>query len=347
MKTTTAIVSAPNRIDYIQQELSPLGEHDVLLKVDAVGLCHSDVPKYTGTCDVGFSADGFRYVKAVEYPCPIGHEPIATVMETGKAVTRFRAGDRVTGFISASFTQYMVISDEAVFSRVPQAEYDPLTCIGEPLGCTMNIVDNVMCENASRVAVVGCGAMGLMAISVLRGCNITDLVAIDIAADKRALALEMGATDAINPLDGDVQVAAFSRTGGHFFDAVIEITGSLRGLETAVSIVKYPHINGRHEQPYQARGRVISASVYGKEEIFSRRLGYELMIRSPLICVAHPIGAISVNRNVERGADAWRTGKIPMEKLITHRVKFEEIEKGFEWLTHAPEGYIKGLVTFD
>ena len=347
MKTTTAVVAAPKKINYIQQELRPLGEHDVLIKMDAVGLCHSDVPKYAGTCDVDYRAEGFRYVKEVEYPCLIGHEPIATVLETGKAVTRFLVGDRITGFISAAFTQYMVISDDAVFTRVPEAGYDPLTCIGEPLGCTMNIVDNVMCEDASRVAVVGCGAMGLMAIAALRGCNITDLVAIDIAADKRALAMEIGATDAINPLDGDVQLAAFSLTGGHFFDAVIEITGSLRGLETAGSIVKMPHINGRHEQPYQARGRIVSASVYGREETFSRRLGYELMIRSPLICVAHPIGAISVSRNVERGAQAWRTGKIPMEKLVTHRVRFEELEKGFEWLAQAPQGYIKGIVTFD
>jgi threonine dehydrogenase-like Zn-dependent dehydrogenase len=161
MKTTTAIVAAPGKIDYIQQELKPLGERDILLKMDAVGLCHSDVPKYAGTCDVDYRAEGFRYVKDVEYPCPIGHEPIATVMETGKAVTRFRAGDRITGFISAAFTQYMVISDDAVFTRVPRAGYDPLTCIGEPLGCTMNIVDNVMCEDASRVAVVGAAPWAL------------------------------------------------------------------------------------------------------------------------------------------------------------------------------------------
>jgi alcohol dehydrogenase len=185
-----------------------------------------------------------------------------------------------------------------------------------------------------------------MVISALRGCNIT-IWCGRYSADKRALAMEMGATGAMNPLDGDVQLAAFSCTDGRFFDAVVEITGSLRGLETAGSIVKFPHINGRHEQPYQARGRIISASVYSKEETFSRRLGYELMTRSPLICAAHPIGAISVSRNVERGAHAWQTGRIPMEKLVTHRVKFEEIEKGFAWLTHAPQGYIKGIVTFD
>ncbi len=347
MKTTTAVVVEPGKIDFLRQELRTLGEHDLLIKIDAVGLCHSDVPKFTGTCDVDFNMDGYRYVKSVEYPCVIGHEPIATVVETGKAVTKFQVGDRVTGFISAAFTQYMIISDDSVFSLVPESKFDPLTCIGEPLGCTMNIVDNAMSESISRVAVVGCGAMGLMAIAALRGCNLTDLVAIDLAADKRDLAMKMGATAAVDPTASDFQKAMFSLTDGNFFDAVIEITGSLRGLETAVSIIKFPHIGGHHEQPYQTRGRIVSASVYGKEETFSRRLGYELMIRSPMIFVSHPIGAVSVTRNVERGVDAWKNGKIPMEALVTHRVKFEEIEKGFEWLLHAPQNYVKGIVTFN
>ncbi|NLI55346.1 MAG: zinc-binding dehydrogenase [Clostridiales bacterium] len=347
MKTTTAVVVEPAKIDFVRQELKPLGEHDLLIKMNSVGLCHSDVPKYTGTCDVDFNQDGYRYVKSVDYPCVIGHEPVATVVETGKAVTKFCAGQRVTGFIGSAFTEYMVISDAAVFTQVPEAPFDPLTCLGEPLGCTMNIVDNAMAESISRVAVVGCGAMGLMAIAALRGCNLTDLVAVDLAADKRELALQMGATAAVDPRGQDFQQAMFAHTDGNFFDAVIEITGSLRGLETAVSIVKFPHTGGHHEMPYQTRGRVVSASVYGREETFSRRLGYELMIRSPLICVSHPIGAVSVIRNIERGAEAWRSGKIPMDKLVTHRVKFEEIEKGFEWLLHAPENYVKGIVTFD
>ncbi len=347
MKTTTAFVAGPAKIDFIEQEIAPLGEHDLLIKMDAVGLCHSDVPKYTGMCDVDFNQDGYRYVKGVEYPCAIGHEPVATVMETGKSVTRFHAGDQITGFISSAFTQYMVISDNSVFARIPEAPFDPLTCIGEPLGCTLNITDNAMTESISRVAVVGCGAMGLMAIAALRGCNLTDLVAIDLAADKRELALKMGATAAVDPSEHDFQRTMHARTDGNFFDAVLEITGSLRGLETAVSIVKFPHAGGHHEQPYTMRGRVVSASVYGKEEVFSRRLGYELMIRSPIVCVSHPIGAVSVTRNVERGVEAWRSGKIPMERLVTHRVKFEEIEKGFEWLLHAPEHYVKGIVTFD
>ncbi len=347
MKTTTAVVVEPAKIDFIDQEITPLGDHDLLIKMDAVGLCHSDVPKYTGTCDVDYNRFGYRHVKAAEFPCAIGHEPLATVMETGKAVKKFQVGDRVTGFISAAFTKYMVIRDDSVFVRVPDAPFDPLTCIGEPLGCTMNIADNAMGESISRVAIVGCGAMGLMAITALRNCNLTDLVAIDLAEDKRELALQMGATAAFDPRAQEFQQAMFAGTDGNFFDAVIEITGSLRGLETAVSIVKFPHSGGHHELPFSMRGRIVSASVYGKEEVFSRRLGYELMIRSPMICVAHPIGAVSVTRNIERGVDAWKTGKIPMEKLITHRVKFEEIEKGFEWLQYAPENYIKGIVTFD
>ncbi|MEA4914995.1 MAG: zinc-binding dehydrogenase [Christensenella sp.] len=346
MKTTTAVVVEQTKIDFVEQEIKPLGEHELLIRMDAVGLCHSDVPKYLGTCDVDFNADGYRYVKSVEYPCLIGHEPIATVLETGKAVKRFQAGDRVTGFIAGSFTQYMVILENAVFTRVPQSPLDPLTCVGEPLGCTMNIVDNATGEGISRVAVVGCGAMGLMAISALNGCNLTDLVAIDIAADKRELALQMGATAAFDPTQGDIQQMMFAHTGGNFFDAVVEITGSLRGLETAASIVRFPHVSGRHEQPYQTKGRVVSASVYAKEEKFSSRLGYELMIRSPQINVSHPIGAISVTRNIERGVAAWQSGKIPMESMVTHRVKFEEIQTGFEWLLHAPEGFIKGIVTF-
>lgn len=48
-----------------------------------------------------------------------------------------------------------------------------------------------------------------------------------------------------------------------------------------------------------------------------------------------------------RGIQAYESGRLPMDELITHKLKFEDIQKGFELLKKPDKGYIKGLITFD
>ena len=60
MKTVSAYVTAPEHIEFVEEELPELGEHDLLIKTEAVGLCHTDLPAFLGQQVFGLSEHGYR-----------------------------------------------------------------------------------------------------------------------------------------------------------------------------------------------------------------------------------------------------------------------------------------------
>ena len=81
MKTLAAKIVAPRTFDFVEEELPALGANDVLVRMDAVGLCHSDLPRYTGRATIAVSSRGYRESIPVTFPCMVGHEPVGTVVE--------------------------------------------------------------------------------------------------------------------------------------------------------------------------------------------------------------------------------------------------------------------------
>jgi threonine dehydrogenase-like Zn-dependent dehydrogenase len=190
--------------------------------------------------------------------------------------------------------------------------------------------------------------MGLLAISALRHTAAKRIVAVDMLDNKLELAKELGATDVLNP--GKVEnlsEAAYQLTEGRFFDVVLEITGSIRGLDTALQLIKYTHKDGHTVNQYMGSGRIYLSSVYTREEVFPARLGFNMMVRTPIMTNLHPTLSVDPMRNELEGIAAYVDGRLPMEKLITHRFKFEDIHTAFEHLVKAPNDYVKGLLLFD
>lgn len=162
-----------------------------------------------------------------------------------------------------------------------------------------------------------------------------------------ALARHFGAEFCINPAKENAREKACDMTGGHFFDTVMEITGSIKGLQTACSIVKFAHVNGMQNTSYHGRGRILSSSVYGGEEIFPFGLAHDLMLKTPDVFNVHPSSAADVLANDIRGVEMFAQGSLPLHEMITHTCAFSQLPTGFGWLESPPEGYNKGLVLFD
>ena len=354
MKATIAILVAPYTIDFVEEDLPEVGDDDMLIKMDAVGLCHSDLPGYVGSSIVQQSKYGYSEPGSVSYPVQIGHEAIATVMETGKNVSKFRQGDHISGRLRQCFRTHMVIrqadqlSTTTMLFKLPSMQQDYLCCLAEPLECVVNIARIAAPEFQSNVAVVGCGVMGLLTMAALSTSGARRLAAIDLLDNKLEMAKSMGATDIINPKSVDsMSEWAYSLTEGRFFDVVIEITGSIHGLDTAMQIVKYTHNDGHTVNQYVGNGRVLIPSVYSREEVFPARLGLNIMVRSPIIQAVHPVYSIDPMYNEVLGIEAFLGGILPMEKMITHRVAFDQLTTGLNWLIKPPDDYIKGIVVFD
>lgn len=138
---------------------------------------------------LGFSC----IIDSVPYPASFGHEPTGVVEKIGSEVTRFAVGDRVSGAGGGAFASHIISSEFAPLVKLPDnvSEYK---CLAEPVMCCCNIVHAVeMKKEDGWLAVVGCGYMGQVCLSLLHAYGVKNIVAFDLHEERRKRALELGA----------------------------------------------------------------------------------------------------------------------------------------------------------
>ncbi len=351
MKVRKAMVVAPRKIEIVEEELPKLAPNQALLKTVSVGMCHTDLPTFLGERGNVMSKHGFVRMGVGEpvFPTDIGHEPVLQVVEVGSEVKNWKVGQYVAGFGPGGFRDYTIIDDDyRMFAVLPEMDKPQKYCLAEPLGCIVNIVREASCKYGENIAVIGCGFMGLMVIAGLRKSGAKKLVAVDILDNKLETAKKYGATHVINSLKGPADDAAWELTDGKFFDVVVEITGSLKGLETACSIIKQPHEGGmdQFDGTYRGVGKILIPSVYGKGETFPLGMAFNLMVRTPILVSTHPTYATRPRENMVEAIESYVDGRLPCDEMITHEFPFENIQEAFEMLAKPVPEYIKGVVTF-
>lgn len=338
MKRRVAVQTALRRLEIITEEVPVLKPDEVLVKVAAIGLCHSDVPQYLGQSGMGTDRHGRRaMVSPLRYPMYIGHEPVGVVVEVGREVCGIAPGDYVGGSIGG-FADYVVTKDYRCIP-VPTSVSPLKYCLVEPLTCIANILQITNPKLGDSVAVIGCGMMGLMTLAGLRKSGAAERIAIDLSEERLRLAGKYGATACLNPAKDNVDEAVYELTRGRGVDAVVEITGSLKGLKTASQIIRYAEMFG-----HTGRGKIVSASLYGKAETWDAETGYNLMFRAPVLHSAHPWYCEDYRRTAAAGVSAYVQGVLPVNELITHEFSLEDIQQGFEMMSSGNLDYIKGIV---
>jgi threonine dehydrogenase-like Zn-dependent dehydrogenase len=262
------------------------------------------------------------------------------VEEVGKNVTRYKPGDYVAGMIKPGYASYAVVKDKQLFP-IPPKPKDPFLCIAEPLMCIVNIVRVACPEFGDTAAVVGCGSMGLLTIAGLAKSGARNIVALDLQDDRLEMAKKWGATHTVNPQKTDPRQFVFDLTENRGADVVIEISGSIKGLDTAVTMLGDASL-----LDHTGRGKLLISSLYGRDEKWQGKTGYALMFKSPIIHSTHPRYAIDVYENYRRAIQAYEDDTLPIDRLVTHRYPLEDIGKGFEQLVSGKDGFLKGIIDF-
>jgi len=149
----------------------------------------------------------------------------------------------------------------------------------------------------------------------------------------------MGRHHTVNPLKEDAQKAVFDISGGYGADVAVEISGSLKGFETALTVLKEAKL-----WSHEGRAKLLIPTLYGRDEKWSGKNGYALMNKAPVIHSTHPRYAIDPLENYRRAIAAYEDDVLPIDRMITHRFKLEEINRGFQLLESGKEGYIKGIL---
>lgn len=232
-----------------------IGPKEVLVRVRAASICGTDLHIY--------SWDPWS-ASRIKPPVTFGHEFCGTVERVGEEVTRVAPGDFVTaemhlncghchqclvGQLHLCQNLKIIGIDQdgcfAEFVRIPASniwKVDPAipehyAAILDPLG---NAVHTVLAGEivGQTVAVTGCGPIGLMAIAVAKACGSSMVFATEVNPHRRALALRMGADEALDPASTDVVERVRAATGGAGADVALEMSGHPTAIQQALQMLR-------------------------------------------------------------------------------------------------------------
>jgi len=270
MKIRAAVMRAPHgALELEQVHIDDPGPGEVLVKVAASGICHSDLHVIEGSLPV-------------PPPCILGHEPAGMVVALGAGVTDFAVGDHVIGCLTAwcgvcklctegrphlclsqfegraagapprlagsdgapirqfanlsSFAEMMLCPARSLVKIRPDMPLDRASLIGcgvtTGLGAVLN---TVRVPAGASVVVIGCGGVGLAAIQGARLVGAGRIIAIDAQPWKFPLARTLGATDCVDPAAADPIAAVHELTGGGA-EFVFECIGLVPTVQQAVAM---------------------------------------------------------------------------------------------------------------
>jgi len=213
-----------------------IGPSEVLVRSQAVGICHSDFELFEG-----------RYIIPVSYPIIPGHEWSGEVVDVGSAVEGFRPGDRVVGecvvgpggrdhfgfSIDGADAELFKVRPEWLHKLPDELSYTQGALI-EPFSVAYNaVLAGGRVDPADVVAVFGAGPIGLLCVMAAAASNATVAI-VEPEPQRREKALELGARIALDPTAADFDDALLEATGGRRFDVVIEAAGAPAAMAAAL-----------------------------------------------------------------------------------------------------------------
>jgi threonine dehydrogenase-like Zn-dependent dehydrogenase len=220
-----AVLAAPRRIELVEVERPAPGAGEVLVRLEGCGVCGSNLVPWQGR-------EWFRYPFPPGAP---GHEGWGRVEALGPGTSGLVPGDRVALLSGAAFAEYDLAPADRVV-RIPGAVAGAFP--GEALGCGVNVFRRSGVRAGERVAVVGAGFIGLVALrlAALAGARV---VALSRRETSLRRARDMGAAEAIPLVEPAAAAAAARRAAGdRLFDVVIEAVGSQAALDLASELVR-------------------------------------------------------------------------------------------------------------
>ena len=340
-------------LEVTELELAPPGPDELLVRVRAAGLCHSDLSVIDGSrprptpmalgheaagevVDAGPGAGGFapgdRVVLAFVpacgscEPCRSGRpalcEPGAAANAAGTLLSGARrlrdgGGAEVNHHLGVSaFADHIVVSSR---SAVRVSEEMPFE-VAALFGCAVltgvgAVVNSADVGMGDRVAIFGLGGVGLAALLGARMAGAAIIVAIDVVPAKLDLARELGATHAVLAEEGAVETVRDATGGGA--DQAIETVGSERVLAEAYAATRRGGTTVAVGLPHPDRVLALPALSLVAEERTLR--GCYLGSGVPAL-------------DIPRLAALHLAGRLPVDRLVTHHIALDEVNEGFDRL---------------
>lgn len=356
MKTTAAIAWEANKpLTLHEVDLQGPKDNEVLIELKATGICHTDYYTWSGADPEG------------RFPAILGHEGAGIVLEVGKNVKSLKPGDHVIPLYTpecrecnfclnpktnlcqairttqgngvmpdgtsrfsldgepilhymgtSTFARHTVLPEIAVAKIREDAPFDKVCYIG--CGVTTGVgavVYSAQMEAGATVAVFGLGGIGLNVIQGAKLVGASRIIGVDLDPSRAEWGRRFGMTDFVNASEVDNVVDHIVQMTGGGVDYSFECIGNVEVMRQAL------------ECAHKGWGRSIVIGVAGAGQEISTR-PFQLVTGRKWEGSA--FGGARGRTDVPTIVDWYMEGKLDIDSLITHKLKHEEINKGFELL---------------
>jgi erythritol/L-threitol dehydrogenase len=330
------------------------GPAEALIKVEATGICASDLKCYHGAAK--FWGDENRPAWAETEVIP-GHEFVGTVVQLDDAAASrwgIAVGDRVVaeqivpcwkcryclngeywmcaphdifGFkrrTPGGMAEYMIYNKDALVYKISSELAPAHAAFTEPLSCALHGVERGDIKFDDVVVVAGCGPIGLGMIAGAKSKNPNMVVALDMAQDKLEIAKECGADVIINIGSEDAVSKIKDMTGGYGADVYLEGSGHPSAVAQGLNLLR-------------KLGTYVEYSVFGSDV----SVDWSIISDDKELDV----------RGAHLGPHCWpaaiqmlESRRLPMDKICTHQLPLAEFQKGLDLVASGKESIKVSLI---
>lgn len=320
-----AMITRPGRIEFVQRELSDLGEHEALIQVKAAAICGSDLHIYKGMHP------------SASLPVTVGHEIAGEVIQVGAGVRKVKTGDRVTvepvivcgecyfcqrgeyhlcTDISfqyrrgqGGFTTHFVCHEDWAHKLPGHLSYEEGALI-EPLSVAVHAVGKSRLRMGESAAVFGDGPIGLLILMVARLAGAQKIFLVGGRVYRLQRALELGASQVINNFEENTLELILEGT----LELGVERSFEAVGLETTLV------------QSLKALKKGGLATLVGLFEQPEPRIPANLFVAREIGL----IGSQGYNWDFQKAIELAAQKRVDLSKLITHVLPMNSLQEGFE-----------------
>lgn len=322
-----------------------IGDKEVLVSLEYVGICGSDVHYYHNGCCGAYKVD-------LSQDYMLGHECAGTIAKIGKDVTSLKVGDKValepgitcgkcefcksghynlcpdvvflaTPPVQGCNEEYMAFPEDMCF-KLPDNVSTKEGALIEPLSVGFYAAEQGAVGTGDTVVILGSGCIGLVTLLACKAHGAGKIIVADLVQARLDKAMELGATAVINSSKEDALAKIRELTNGRGADVVFETAGS------PVTIALTPFIVRRG-------GTITLVGISAQEEIsfnFAQIMDKEITIKS-----------VFRYKNIyPKAIAAVSSGAINVKSIVTHEFDLEHIQDAYDEAVHNKTDLVKAVV---
>lgn len=259
------ITSPQQPLEIMEIETPKPKDAEVVVKVKATGVCHSDLHLWEGGYDTG---DGFMKVtdRGVKFPVTPGHEIVGTVSEIGSAVQGISVGDDVLvypwigcGICSAcrvgndnicdtprslgvfqngGYAEYVLVPHFKFLAKINGIDLDAATSLACSGLTAYTAIKKSNANSQHNMVIFGAGGLGLMGVQIARAITNANIICVDIDDAKLTLAKELGADNVVNSKDPEAAQKIISLCNGKGADCVIDFVNAPPTVKMGLAVLR-------------------------------------------------------------------------------------------------------------